>query len=50
MKHLAVLEGAGLMVVRPRGRERWNHVNAVPLQQIYECWLRPYCTEGDADR
>jgi DNA-binding transcriptional ArsR family regulator/uncharacterized protein YndB with AHSA1/START domain len=42
MKHLAALEEAGLVVVRPRGRERWNHLNAVPLQQIYERWLRPY--------
>jgi uncharacterized protein YndB with AHSA1/START domain len=31
--------------VRPRGRERWNHLNAVPLQQIYERWLRPYEAE-----
>jgi DNA-binding transcriptional ArsR family regulator/uncharacterized protein YndB with AHSA1/START domain len=42
MKHLAVLENAELIVVRRRGRERWNHLNAVPLQRIYERWLRPY--------
>ncbi len=42
MKHLSVLEEAGLVVIRPHGRERWNHLNAVPLQQIYERWLRPY--------
>lgn len=42
MKHLAVLEGAELVVVRPHGRERWNQLNVVPLQQIYERWLRPY--------
>ena len=42
MKHLSVLEEAGLIVVRPKGRERWNHLNAVPLQQIYERWIRPY--------
>jgi DNA-binding transcriptional ArsR family regulator/uncharacterized protein YndB with AHSA1/START domain len=42
MKHLAALEEAGLVLVRPRGRERWNHLNVVPLQQIYERWLRPY--------
>lgn len=42
MKHLAVLQEANLVVVRPHGRERWNYLNAVPLQQIYERWLRPY--------
>ena len=45
MKHLSVLEDAGLVLVRPRGRERWNHLNAIPLQQIYERWLRPYEAE-----
>src|SRR5688500_14554514 len=42
MKHLGVLTGAGLVVVRRRGRERWNHLNAVPLRQAYERWLAPY--------
>jgi DNA-binding transcriptional ArsR family regulator len=42
MKHLGVPEDAGLIAVRQRGRERWNHLNAVPLQQIVERWLRPY--------
>ena len=31
MKHLAVLEGAELVIVRPHGRERWNHLNTVPF-------------------
>src|SRR5688500_16864894 len=42
MKHLGVLEAAGLVVVRRRGRERWNHLNAVPLRQAVERWLAPY--------
>lgn len=42
MKHLAVLESAGLVVVRRRGRERWNHLNAVPIRQVYERWVKPY--------
>ena len=42
MKHLSVLERAGLVVVRRRGRERWNFLNPVPLQRIYERWMRPY--------
>ena len=42
MKHLGVLQQAGLVVVRPRGRERWNYLNGVPLRQAYERWMRPY--------
>lgn len=42
MKHLSILERASLILVRRSGRERWNYLNAVPLQQIYERWLRPY--------
>lgn len=42
MKHLSVLEDAGLVVVRRRGRERWNHLNAVPLRQAYERWMAPF--------
>ena len=42
MKHLGVLEAAGLLVVRRRGRERWNHLNGVPLRVAYERWMRQY--------
>ena len=42
MKHLTVLEQAGLVVVRRQGRERWNHLNVVPLQMLYERWVKPY--------
>jgi DNA-binding transcriptional ArsR family regulator/uncharacterized protein YndB with AHSA1/START domain len=42
MKHLGVLADAGLVVVRRRGRERWNHLNAVPLRQAYERWMAPF--------
>lgn len=42
MKHLRVLEEAGLVVVRRRGRQRWNHLNPVPVQQLYERWIRRY--------
>jgi DNA-binding transcriptional ArsR family regulator/uncharacterized protein YndB with AHSA1/START domain len=42
MKHLGLLEAAGLVVVRRRGRERWNHLNAVPLQAATERWLSPF--------
>lgn len=45
MKHLDLLERAGLIVVRRQGRERWNHLNAVPLQRIYERWMSPYAAQ-----
>lgn len=41
MKHLDVLEAADLVVVRRTGRERWNHLNAVPLRRIYEHYIDP---------
>jgi DNA-binding transcriptional ArsR family regulator len=42
MKHLSVLLKAGLVTVERRGRERWNHLNAVPIQQVYRRWIKPF--------
>ena len=42
MKHLTVLQEAELVVVERSGRERWNHLNAVPLRAAYERWMAPY--------
>jgi DNA-binding transcriptional ArsR family regulator len=42
MQHLSVLVEADLVLVHREGRVRWNSLNAVPLQQIYERWLAPY--------
>jgi len=42
MKHLGVLHAAKLVVVRRQGRLRWNHLNAVPIQEIYQRWVQPY--------
>jgi DNA-binding transcriptional ArsR family regulator len=42
MKHLGILEAAGLVAVERRGRERWNHLNAVPIRRIYERWVSKY--------
>lgn len=41
MQHLGVLVRAGAVVVRRRGRHRYNHVNPVPLRRWYERWVRP---------
>ena len=49
MKHLKVLESAGLIVIERRGRERINHLNPIPIQAIYRRWIRPFEQLG-ADR
>jgi DNA-binding transcriptional ArsR family regulator/uncharacterized protein YndB with AHSA1/START domain len=41
MRHLEVLASAGLLTSRKRGRERWHHLNLVPLQQLHERWADP---------
>ena len=42
MQHLKVLEAADLIVVERRGRERWNHLHAVPIKRIHDRWIGPY--------
>jgi DNA-binding transcriptional ArsR family regulator len=42
MKHLRVLEEAGLITTRRRGREKLHFLNAVPIQQIQERWVSKY--------
>lgn len=39
MKHLGVLERAELVLVTRSGRVRWNHLNAVPLREMYTRWV-----------
>lgn len=42
MKHLDVLEGAGLVVTRRRGRETLHFLNPVPIRRAHERWLSKY--------
>lgn len=42
MQHLGVLEQAGLVVAEKRGRERWNHLDALPIHAIHERFIGPY--------
>ena len=39
MKHLAVLERAGIVIARRHGRIRMNHLNVAPLRAIQGRWL-----------
>lgn len=42
MKHLGVLERAGLVHSEKRGRDRKLFFNAVPIQMIYDRWTTQY--------
>jgi DNA-binding transcriptional ArsR family regulator len=42
MKHLKVLEEAGLVVAQKRGREKHHFLNPVPIRQIHDRWIDKY--------
>ena len=46
MQHLKVLEGAGLVVPVRKGRERFNYLDAMPIQAIHERWIGPYAAQA----
>ena len=41
-QHLEVLEAANLVATVRRGREKLHFLNPVPLQQIYDRWIRKF--------
>jgi len=49
MQHLGVLTDAGLVLVRRRGRHRFNHLNPVPLRRWYERWVTPFAGRTAAE-
>jgi len=42
MKHLQILEDAGLVVSRKAGRRKLHFLNPVPIQQIHRRWIGKY--------
>lgn len=51
-KHLQLLEDAGLVVTKRRGREKLHYLNAIPVQLIHDRWVSKYTqgwTSGLAD-
>jgi len=42
MKHLKVLEEAGLVVTRRSGREKLHFLNSVPIRLIHDRWIDKY--------
>ena len=41
-KHLRLLEDAGLVVTKRRGREKLHFLNAVPIRLIHDRWVSKY--------
>ena len=46
MQHLKVLEEAELVVARRDGRERWNHLNSLPIKHIHDRWISEYASHA----
>jgi uncharacterized protein YndB with AHSA1/START domain len=42
MKHLKLLEAAGLVVTVRRGREKLHHLNAIPIRLIHDRWVSKF--------
>ncbi len=39
MKHLGILQKANLIVIKRKGKYRWNYLNTSPLQTAYDQWV-----------
>jgi DNA-binding transcriptional ArsR family regulator len=48
MQHLGVLERAGLIVAQRKGRERWNHLDVLPIRLIHDRWIGDYARSAVA--
>ena len=48
MQHLKVLEEAGLVIPVRKGRERFNYLDAMPIQAIHERWIGPHAAGAAA--
>ena len=42
MKHLRVLEEAGLVATRRQGREKLHYLNPVPIRLVHDRWIDKY--------
>jgi len=48
MQHMKVLEDAELVIPVRNGRERWNHLNPLPIHDIHERWIGPHAAHATA--
>lgn len=44
MQHIGVLNKARVLLLRREGRQRFNYLNPVPIEQIYQRWMHPYAS------
>jgi DNA-binding transcriptional ArsR family regulator len=42
MKHLRILEDAGLVTTKRRGREKLHFLNPVPIRLVHDRWVSKY--------
>jgi len=42
MQHLGVLERASLVMVKRKGRQRWNYLNPLPIRELHNRWISRY--------
>src|SRR6202453_2822040 len=42
MKHLKILEEAGLIVTKRQGREKHHFLNPVPIRLVHDRWVSKY--------
>jgi DNA-binding transcriptional ArsR family regulator len=46
MQHLGVLHDTGLVVARRQGRERWNHLDVLPIKLVHDRWISGYAASA----
>lgn len=46
MQHLKVLTDADLVIAQRDGRERWNHLNPLPIKHIHDRWIGAYAAQA----
>lgn len=48
MKHLRILESAGLVVTRREGQRKLHYLNPMPIQRIYDRWFSKFSPPSPA--
>ena len=46
MQHLRVLERAGLVIPVRKGRQRFNYLDAMPIQAVHDRWIGPHAASA----
>jgi DNA-binding transcriptional ArsR family regulator len=46
MQHLNVLEKADLILVKHRGKYRWNYINLLPIRELHDRWISRFSLDA----